>query len=449
MERPRLFLTIFIIVAFMTPIVAVSINETKVVVTNLVRYKPKVLIKLDIHIPREGKGKCFVLVRRFSSMLNPTYDGYTEKVYVGVHRPGTVVEVEKVLNAYVVKSFEYISYGGGTKTYHYYEPQEFFVALLCKNGNTTTLKWGKVVEVYPNKIIYRKDIYPSKQSPKQTNERDNVITPSSSSNQLHCTFTQKEYKQGAYRRGSCVTFVRGPWLYSTWSAKTRYGITAEWPLSAVYIGAFGDFDAGPAVKPESQVDWMGIGKKLVASSATTSTSPLAGPYKDRLYFDIKYIYEWSRECGFSSFGCYSYWLIYPGLFSLYGVHRSGAGAIDGILNETTMYSPPTVCQHSCSLITRNQSVTIFFHDDNEFTSSYTPYHGDVPIASTRIVFDMYKVWSSELEVYFYKSIRDDTLYTTPFVEIVNNGTSNIYWWYESGDPSYLTVRLCCGMTRPH
>ena len=383
-------------------------------------------------------------------MLNPTYDGYTEKVYVGVHRPGTVVEVEKVLNAYVVKSFEYIDYAGGTKTYHYYEPQEFFVALLCKDGNTTTFKSSKIVEVYPDKIIYRKDIYPSKQTPEQASGEDNTITQSSPANRLHCIFTQKEYKQEAYRRGSCVTLVRGPWLYSMWFAKTRYGITAERPNSAVYTGAFGDFDAGPVVKPESQVDWSSAGKKLTASTATMTTTFLSGPYKDRLYFEVEYIYEWGRECGFSSFGCYSYWLLYPGLFGLSGVFRSGEGISGGIPNETSSYNPPTYCLYTCHPITPGTSTRIdFYDDDNEFTSRYTPYYGNVPIASTRIVFDMYKVWSSELNVYFYKSLRDDMLYIAPFVEIVNNGTSNIYWWYESEDPSYLTVKLCCGMTRPH
>ena len=446
MERPRLFLTIFVIVAFMTPIVAVSINETKVLVSDLTGYKSEVLVKLDIHIPREARGRCFVLVRRFPSMYNPTYDGYTEKVYVGVHRPGTVVEVEKVLNAYVAKSFEYLD-PGGTKIYHYYEPQEFFVALLCKDGNTTTFKWSKIVQVYPTWIIYRRDVYPSRQSFMVDGDRGSAGVLQVPPRQFNCTVAQDEFRPGSYRRGGCVTWVRGPLLYSMWFVKTRYGVNSNYEPVALYTGAFGDLDAGPFVKPESQVDWIAAGKKLAASNVTMSTAFLSGPYSDRVYFKVKYVYEWGRECGVFPGKCYSYWLLYPSI--VLGVYRSGQGLGSGIPNETSSYNPPTYCQYTCHPITSGTSCKVYFLGKDEGTDEYTPYQGDVPIAGTRVVFSLNGTWSAELNVNFYKAIRDDMEYRTPYVEIVNNRSSVVYWSYEQGDPSYPTLRLCCANTRPH
>ena len=380
MKRRTSISTAIIVVVFLTLLIATSFDEIKLTISNWLGNKPKILVKLDIHIPKDAKGKCFVLVRRFPSMYNPTRDGYTEKVYAGVHRPGTVVEVKKVLNAHIVKSIEHIDHAGETKTYRYYEPQEFFVALLCKDGNTTTFKWSKVVEVYPNKIIYRKDIYPNLSTGNQTivkaEYKRNPNTLTTTTQQIHCAITQREYIPGNYRRGDCRTWVRGPLLYSMWFVKSKFGINSYPKRSAVYFESFSDFDAGPLVKPESDVDWSSAGRKLAASTVTMSTKFLTGSYKDRIYFDVKYVYEWENECDLSAGGCDSYWLLYPK--TVYGVYRSGEGPWSGILNETSNYSPLAYCQYTCHPITPGTSIRIDFYDDDN-----PPYENNNSIVSVR------------------------------------------------------------------
>ena len=100
MKKTHIIILFFLLV---TPILAETSNydEAKLTINSWLGGKPKVLVKLDMHLPETVKGKCYVLVRRFPTMYNPTKDGYTEKVYAGVHKPGAVIEVKKTLNVYV------------------------------------------------------------------------------------------------------------------------------------------------------------------------------------------------------------------------------------------------------------------------------------------------------------------------------------------------------------
>jgi len=443
-KRTSILTAIILIVVFLAPLIATSYDEARLTINSWLGNKPKILVKLDIHIPKDAKGKCFVLVRRFPSMYNPTRDGYTEKVYAGIHKPGDVVEVKKTLNAYISKYN--IDEKTGALKIGYYEPQEFFVALLCKDGNTTTFKWNKIVEVYPDKIIYRKDIYPNPNTGNQAivkaKYKENPNTLTTTTQQIHCTITQTEYIPGTSRKGYCRTWVRGPLLYSMWFVKSKFGINSYPRRSAVYFESFSDFDAGPLVKPESQVDWSSAGRKLAASTVTRSTTFLTGPYKDRIYFDVKYVYEWGNECDSFAGDCDSYWLLYPK--TVYGVYRSGQGPWSGIPNETSSYNPPTYCQYTCHPITPGTSTRIDFYDDDN-----PPYESNNPIASIGIMFSLNGVWSAGLSVDFYKAGRNDNQYTTPYVYVVNNRSSNIYWWYDSNDPMTYTIGLCCAQTNPH
>ncbi len=444
-RRTSILTAIILILVFLAPLIATSYDETRLTINSWLGNKPKILVKLDIHIPKNAKGKCYVLVRRFPSMYNPTRDGYTEKVYAGIHKPGDVVEVKKTLNAYISKYN--IDEKTGALKIGYYEPQEFFVALLCKDGNTTTFKWNKIVEVYPNKIIYKKDIYPNPNNDNQaiikTKYKENPNTLTTTTQQIHCTITQTEYQPGDTRLGYCITPVRGPWLYSMWYVKSKFGINSFPKRSAVYFESFSDFDAGPIVKPESQVDWSSAGKKLAVSDATTTTAYLTGPYKDRVYFYVMYKYEWYNNCDSFSSVCYSYWLLYPD--SIKGVHRSGAGSVEGIPSEMSSYTPPTYCEYDCvASIDPGASSEVYFSH-----GSYRPYQSDIPITDIGIMFSLNGVWSAGLYVDFYKAGRDDNQYTTPYVDIVNDRSDVIYLWYDSNDPMTYTIGLCCAQTNPH
>lgn len=433
---------IILLLLLLTPILAVASNydEAKLTINSWLGKKPKVLVKLDIHLPRDAKGKCYTLVRRFPTMYNPTKDGYTEKVYAGVHNPGDIVEVKKILNAYISKIK--INEKTGETEIAYYEPQEFFVAVLCKSGDEITFKWNKIIEVYPNSIIYKKDIYPEKEASILTNHissksNDRLL----SSQQIECSIQQDEYIPGTKRTGKCYTWVRGPWIYSMWFVEVRFGIKSN---TAVYIEAFSDFDPGLIPKPESEVQWSSAGKKLAYSSINKSTPALTGPYMDRIYLKVKYVYEWGNECDSFAGNCYSYWLLYPTVIR--DIVRSGATESSQIPNETSYYNPPSSCEYPCGTIEPNNVVTIWFYD-----SDHPPYVSDTPLASIGISFSFYGVWSQSpitLLVSFYKAGRHDSQYTTPFVKITNNRGSIIYWWYKSDDPMTYTVRIGGAQTRP-
>jgi len=409
-------------------------DNIKSVTNSWMGNKPKNLVKLYIHIPNDAKGKCFVLVRRFPTMYNPTKDGYTEKVYAGVHYPGDTVKVEKMLNTYIAKMK--IDEKTGETRIDYYEPQEFFVAIICKSGNITTYKWNKIVEVYPNTAIYKIDIYPDTQTPLSTSYIDKSNNPPISPQQVQCNVIEREYIPGTYRRGDCLTWVRGPFIYSLWFVNVSFGVAAT-PSSALYFEAYSDIDY-VLPKPESDVSWSSAGKKLAYSIVTEKTPSLTGPYKDRVYFYVKYIYEWGNECDSFAGGCYSYWLLYPHIVT--GVIRTGGSEVNGIPNEETSYTPSTYCECPCSPIQSGSTAIIEFHEDT--------YESDVPISGIAITFSLGGVWSAGLTVDFYKAGRNDEQYTTPYVEIINQRYNTIYWWYESDDPMTYTVRMYGSVTRP-
>jgi hypothetical protein len=421
-------------VVMLHPAVGTYNDNIKLIINSWLGNRPKNIVKLHIHIPRDVNGKCFVLVRRFPTMYNPTEDGYTEKVYAGIHYPGDTVKVEKVLNMYVSK-VEVDEKTGETRI-GYYEPQEFWVATLCRSGNTTTYKWNRIVEVYPNTAIYRVDVYPSKQTPVPTSHSYiNKAANSLASPQFQCSITQREYVPGTYRRGDCLAWIRGPFIYSLWSVNVRFGITGT-PRSALYFDSYSDVEYS---KPESEVDWSNAGKKLAYSTVTQATPFLTGPYKDRVYFHVRYIYEWGNECDSFAGDCYSYWLLYPDTVT--SVIRSGGSEVDGIPNETSSYTPYTYCEYSCNPIQSGSEDVIWFYRNT--------YESDIPISSIDIMFSLYDVWSAGLSIDFYKAGRNDNQYTTPYVEIINNRDNTIYWWFDSNDPMTYTVKIYGSITRPY
>ncbi len=426
----RYLLILLIIIPTIT--LAASNDSVQVVINSWLSNKPKMLLKLNIHLPQEGD-QCFVLVRRFPTMYNPTPNGATEKIYAGVHNPGDTIVVSKLLNAYIA-SEEFDPTTSELKV-AYYEPQEFFVAIACKENDRIVYKWSEIIEVRPTSIVYETDITPpDKPVQDQTIKNSQFI-----SEPIQCSLIEDEYIPGTYRRGHCIVWVRGPMIYSMWNVDVSFGITHN---SVVYIESFSDIDYGPFTKPESEVEWSSAGRKMTISIIDGETTTLSGPYKDRVYFKVKYVYEWGNECDSFAGSCYSYWLLYP--VSIRNVQRSGVMSDAQIPNETSYYNPPSYCGSPDYVeIYPGNTRTIWFYDNTK-----PPYESNIPISSIAITFNLPSIWSATLSVDFYKAGRHDSQYTTPYVKITNNNNYPICWWFESDDPMTYTVKVGGQQARP-
>jgi hypothetical protein len=160
------------------------------------------------------------------------------------------------------------------------------------------------------------------------------------SNPFVCDIQTTEYTERPYRRrvGYCITWVRGPRIYSIdglWVSFKIYGY--PWP-SAIYLEVFEDYDAKPYyswLRPESQVQWKSVGRKLTPSEKTRQTSYLTGNYSDRVYFKVEYVYEHRRGCVTMGV-CFAYWLLYPAKVA--NVVRSAEEP--SLPNEVMPYTPP-------------------------------------------------------------------------------------------------------------
>ncbi len=442
---PRVIFPLLLILVFLASTIAIALNEDRVslVINGWIEGKDKIMVKLNIHLPEGVNGKCYVMVRRFSTPYNPTTSGFSEKVYAGKHDPGDVVRVEKILNAYVAK---WIIDESGDLRIGYYEPQEFLIMIICKEGHRTTFKASRIVEVYPDKPVYTEEISftAGDYSPSPPlDAQGNLSEPGVSTATQECAITVTDHVPGSYRRGYCYVWVRGPYLYSMAGVYTSFRMVMSDKRSAMYIEAFSDFDAGPPVKPESEVEWMSAGGKLTPTIVSDGTIHLEGPYRDRVWFHVKYVYEWSSDCDpFAGF-CYSYWLLTP--VSINSIDRSEVLSqeydFSEIPNEKQYYPPPTYPPDPdrCGTVLAGEQVIVSFYSEEE-----PPYESNVPISSISISFGLPGVWSASLGVEVYKAGRHDSEYTVPYVTIINNRDEAVYWWFQNYDPMTYTVRLCCG-----
>ncbi|BEP16741.1 hypothetical protein PYJP_00930 [Pyrofollis japonicus] len=441
-----LVLSIVVVAAFAIMHSVLASDEAQVIINNWLKGKPKMLVKLEIDLPSINADKCIVHVRRFPSIYNPTKDGYTEPIYTGTHKPGSRVIVSKILNAYVTK------YTLDKKTNElrvgYYEPQEFLVLVNCLKNGKQVYKWGKIVEVYPKSIIYTKKIavqanqlLMNQRQSHKFNKTTHIraisrgglnpsITDSASTDPFKCSIVIQE--EGTdYKKGYCLTWVKGPYLYSIEGLTTKFCLDSRPPKSAVYLEAFEDLDAGIFLRPESDVEWSSAGKKLVPSQIEISQHcpSLTGNHKEEIYFWTEYIYEWSvYYCDSFSGICYEYWLLYPYMI------RGIAKASDlGITPYPEDYVPPSNLPPYANP---------GYYVDKIYFGQYGAYQSDVSLSGITVTVTYSNVWSASLTIHFYKAGRDDNQYTTPYVYV--EYTRFFYWWFKDNDPMTYEVLFSPG-----
>jgi len=397
-------------------------DEISVLVNSWLNNNPQVLVKLKVKLPSVDADMCFVAVHRFETPYVPV----NERLFAGIVVPGVEVEVKKLIPAIPVK----LRYDERTKQYvvEYYEPQQFFILVHCVKGNTTVFKYGRVYEVFPRSIIHQETIEIQRSS-KPSRLSASLIDGGGGSTQSTCDIYRVNDPNDYTLRGECYTWVLGPYLYSVEGLRTRYGIAhgvyARAP-SAVYITAFHDSAYCPGgVCDHDTPQWHEAGKALTPSLTDATTGGLTGNSKVRVAFRVIYRYHVYDWCDGVAGVCWVYWVLDPyRVIDIASADQVGLGYVE-------YYSPP---QHP-NYATPAAGDKFLWFEINQQT--------DEIIVTITVGFSCsFEGWSVGLSVSFYKAVRYDDQYVSPFVKIedlTGRYYAWYYWWYK--DNNLLSLEI--------
>jgi len=382
---------------------------------------------LDILVPRVDADRCFVAVHRFPTQMNPTERGLPEPLYFGLTSPGVVVSVKKYVQAIPVK----LRYDDTSRSYfiEYYEPQEFGVVVHCTKGRITTAKFSKIVEVYPRSIVHREAVSLAR-PPSSTTEAQAGHDGGGSASGV-CYIAEVREGPGGYVWTDCATWIRGPYLYSIEGLETVFCLAVSPRASAVYVESFADSAfcyLGSCDQETPQ--WLSAGRMLTPSVVGGCSEALSGNSKVRVYLNVLFRYVEGRWCDTSGDICYRYWYLYP--------VSVGGQSIDW--EPAQPYTPPTTSPHYASGPFRGNCDISFME-----IQTYRRDLSSASITSTDITFTYIGAWSTTLTVNFYKSGRDDSQYTKPYVRVIDVSGRPYgwyYWWYRDDDPANYEIMFC-------
>ena len=404
-----------------------ALDEVQLLFRSWIEGKQLMIIKLRVHVPQVDADKCFVAIHRFPTSINPTKDGYTERVYAGFVAPGATVVASKLLSAVPAK----LAYDESIGAYRvaYYDPQEFMVIVHCVGNGKTTYKWARIVEVFPSKPVYVVDVRPPREAqaepevlavngkPVRSVEPTLISRPKFECKIIPTTVTGD--------RGYCYTYVAGPNLYSVEGISTAFGLLGGPRPSAVYIEAFSDSAVCPLGYCDYDVPiWSSSGRKLAPSVITGTTLPLTGNSYVRLYFRVKYVYEeWEFwDSGLTGM-MVKYWFLYPSrVTDVVRADTLGVGVV-------ATYEPPEVPPPYATCAVGDRVIWFNMGEVRET---------DISIARVSVTFSYADLWSVTLAVDFYRAGRDDDRYTVPYV-VVKTGGRGFCWWFKDDDPMTYEV----------
>ncbi|MCX8184793.1 MAG: hypothetical protein RMI56_00750 [Sulfolobales archaeon] len=280
--------------------------------------EPTVMVKLEIPVSRVDADSCAVAVRRLPTMLRPTATWHSEEVYNSMRKPGDIAVARQILPAVVAR------YGTnsepGRYRVDYYEPVTYFVAVVCAKNGELQYSYGRVHRVFPRELVttYRVEVELKERGPTQplaVSPEAGAGSPQNYSG-LRCNVTitsSYDYCEWGY----CVTWVRGPYIYSINSLRTRFKIYM-YPRLAVYLESFYYSDNLCA---SQYPQWESAGKMLVPTIVEAETFPLQVNLRDRVYFQVEYDYERDYVSAPSEWVT-CLWLLYP--VEIGDVQRSAA-----------------------------------------------------------------------------------------------------------------------------
>lgn len=395
----------------------VYVDDIHLLFNSWLEGKPKAMNKLIIHVPSPPNAyKCFVIVKRFPTPLEPTKNGRSELLYKGVVSPGKVVVVKHIFDAVPV-SFKAVS---NEHRVLYYEPKEYFIGILCIDKDKhTVFRFGKIYQVVPRKLINEVDIWPrakaslsSLEMPKLSGIAEESSSPDYVS---ECTW---------YDVDECIAWIAFTYVNSIPGIKASFGILGGPIPSAVYIEAFSrtytDVEASMGEIPP----FDSAGKKLVSSDVTEKTDYVCDGRRGKVLLDVVFRDEQDWFCDNFVGLCVCFETFYP----------VEVGGIKLDSNYSGWYSQPS----SPPLYATGPihgDITIWFAKPNEVIETDE-------VTGVRTSLTVYG--SVTVTVDIYKAVRYDSEYTTPYVEIkdVSGKTYDwYYWWYRDNDKKTYEVLL--------
>jgi hypothetical protein len=423
----------FLLIAFLVaPLATVYVfqDDLAVVFNSWLSGEPKIMVKLEIRIPPAEAEFCSVHIRRLPTLIRPTKTGFTEEVYRGLHRPGDTVVVKELHAAIVAKA----RIERGEYKVEYYEPVEYFVAVLCK-GKNGVLRYGRIHEVFPRSLVstHVVEVKLERESEKYSlsHAMEGGDGGGSSSTSIPCEF-HPVTPPGDYEAAECLTWVRGPYLYTIHGLETAFGLNYQ-PPSAVYLEAFSDSCFVYCERDTPQ--WSSAGKRLTPRRMAMETTPLRallpGTWIDRVYFNVRYRYEkWVVYYdGFAGVSAV-YWLLYP--VDVRGVERS----------EVLYPNVPYEKDYWHGTYRAPWYAAGPLRGDGIIDFNVTEQTDEV-LVDTAVSFSFtFGVFT--LTVHFYKAGRTDNNFVSPYVrvrDVSGRTTAWYYWWYTNDDPKLYEVRF--------
>lgn len=418
-----LFLVLIIAIPAVLATTYLVYDEIQLLIEHWASGTPKMLIKLYVEVPPLQADFCAVSVERFLSNNNPTRNGYPEEIHYVEVSPGTTIMVRNILKAVPMKFSR-----EDPSRVEYYEPQRYFVFVACVKNGRTVFSGSRVVEVFPKSIISEVRV--------NMEEKKAYVLPHDFNgeggwyyqNPCNITITWEGWEGSWYvKRGVCVTWVRGPWLHSFEGASTRLRLEVYPRVSAVYIEAYGysTVDLGGR---ESDVVWESAGRVLTPAVRSSSTAWLSGNFKDRVYFQVQYVYEYKYRMSERGDYMVRKWALYPRFIS--AVVRSGDPGISSFpFYDQTPYQPSSTIPPYARISPPGTSDTLFLE----------PEQSDVVLSEVVVSFSYSGVWAATLIVKVYRAGINDFLYTTPIH--TTNSTVVYYWWYKDNDPMTYEIQL--------
>ncbi len=108
--------------------------------------EPKMMVKLEIYVPRVDAEYCAVVVIGFGS------PSHSDVVYAGEVSPGRMV-VARELRPAVVAKWSYDPETGERRV-EYYEPVEYLVVVNCPREDGTAYQYGRIHQVFPRALVW-------------------------------------------------------------------------------------------------------------------------------------------------------------------------------------------------------------------------------------------------------------------------------------------------------
>lgn len=421
----------YLLVAFLVaPLAATYVfqDDLTVVFNSWLSGEPKIMVKLEVRIPPAQAELCTVHVRRLPTLVRPTKTGFSEEVYTGVHRPGDTVVVKELHAAIVAKT----RIEKGEYKVEYYEPVEYIVLVLCRSKEGV-LRYGRIHEVFPRSLVSTHVVEVKLEREDEEYSLSHEFNGGGGySPPISCNFYPVSPPPGSniLEAAECVTWVRGPYLYSLPGLETAFGLNYQ-PPSAVYIESF--YDATycstcySCMRNQPQY-WSSFGKRLTPRESACETTSLLGRWRDRVYFNVVYRYE--KVCAGTSFaGGVLVWIIYP-------------RAIGGLERSEVMSGVPYDKEYLSVIEPAPLYARGPFRGDRIIDFNVTEQTDEV-LVDTAVSFGFtFGVFT--LSVSFYRASRVDNNFVSPYVRVRDVSgitTTWYYWWYTNNDPKLYEVKF--------